>query len=203
MRPGAVWSVGTDQAELLLDHAPDADWPFALTLRQRLFLTLCELKIELSFLDTDARAQPVGLGWHLLFHKRGRSPLQIDLGHRRDSDPSSQPPSRPAAQPPSRPAGCRRSRGTDAVVAQFAFDHRFAGWRGAALLRDEACRFGSARLPYLVVYTPAHLPFYCVEPVSHVNYALQMTEPTADGLCDLAAGATLGAFLGLKSRPRD
>ena len=113
---------------------------------------------------------------------------------------ATQAPSRPAAQPPSR---LPPQPGTDAVVAQFAFDHRFAGWRGAALLRDEACRCGSARLPYLVVYTPAHLPFYCVEPVSHVNNALQMTEPTARGSCDLAAGATLGAFLGLKSRPRD
>ena len=49
-----------------------------------------------------------------------------------------------------------------------------------------------------MVYTPAHLPFLCVEPVGRVNNALQMTEPTAHGLRDPAAGATLEAFFRLE-----
>ena len=66
---------------------------------------------------------------------------------------------------------------------------------GAALIRDEALSLRlSASVPYLVVYTPADKPFFCVEPVSHVNNAVQMARPTAHGLCDLAAGATLEAF---------
>ena len=56
-------------------------------------------------------------------------------------------------------------------------------------------------MPYLVVYTPADKPFFCVEPVSHVNNAIQMTEPTAHGLCDLAAGATLEASFRLEVEP--
>ena len=190
-RPWSVVSVGADQAELLLDHTPDADWPFAFTLHQRLWLTPGALKIELRFLNTDARAQPVGLGWHPFFHKRAHSHLQIDLSHRWHSDPVSQLPSRLLPQP-----------GIDADVAQLALDHCFEGWRGAALIRDEALSLRlSASLPYLVVYTPADLPYFCVEPVSHVNNAVQMARPSAHGLCDLAAGATLAAFFLLEVVP--
>jgi aldose 1-epimerase len=182
-RPWAVVSVGADQAELLLAHAPDADWPFAFTLRQRLLLTPNALKIALAFTNTDTRSQPVGLGWYPFFHRRAGSHLQIDLSHRWDSDPLTLLPATKRPQP-----------GIDADVAQLAFDHCFEGWRGAALIHDEALSLRlSASLPYLVVFTPARQPYFCVEPVGHVNNAIQMADPAAHGLCDLAAGATLEA----------
>ena len=190
-RPWAVVSVAADQAMLQLDHAPDADWPFAFTLRQRLCLTPQALKIELAFTNTDRRAQPVGLGWHPFFARRAHSHLQIDLSHRWDSDPITQLPTRRMPQP-----------GIAADVAQLAFDHCFEGWRGAALIHDEALSMRlSASVPFLVVFTPAQKPYFCVEPVSHVNNAIQMADPTAHGLCDLAAGATLKASFLLEVAP--
>jgi aldose 1-epimerase len=190
-RPWAVVSVAADQAELLLDHAPDADWPFAFTLRQRLLLAPHALKIELALTNTDRRAQPVGLGWHPFFHRRARSHLLIDLSHRWESDPLTQLPTRKRPQP-----------GIDADVSQLALDHCFEGWRGAALIHDEALSLRlSASVPYLVVFTPSQKPYFCVEPVSHVNNAIQRADPTAHGLCDLAAGATLEASFGLEIAP--
>lgn len=190
-RPWVVLAILADQADLQLVHAPDADWPFAFTLRQRLVLTPDALKIELTFTNTDARAQPVGLGWHPFFHRRAHSRLQIDLTHRWDSDPLTQLPTRKLPQP-----------AIDADLAQLAFDHCFEGWRGAALICDEALSLRlSASVPYLVVYTPAEKPFFCVEPVSHVNNAVQSDDPVAQGLCDLAAGATWGAWFLLEISP--
>ena len=50
---------------------------------------------------------------------------------------------------------------------------------------------------YLVVYTPQDTPFFCVEPVSHVNNALNMADPMAHGVRCLAPGQTLQASFGL------
>jgi galactose mutarotase-like enzyme len=135
------------------------------------------------------------------FHWRGQhfttalntagSHLQIDLSHRWDSDPITRLPSCRQPQP-----------GIDADVAQLAFDHCVEGWRGAALIRDEALSMRlSASVPFLVVFTPADKPYFCVEPVSHVNNAIGMTDPAAHGLRDLAGGATLEASFLLEIAP--
>lgn len=145
----------------------------------------------LAFTNTDARSQPVGLGWPPFFHRRAGSHLQIDLSHRWDSDPLPRLPSHQQPQP-----------GIDADVAQLAFEHCVEGWRGAALIRDEALSMRlSASVPFLVVFTPADKPYFCVEPVSHVDNAIGMTEPAAHGLRDLAAGATLEASFLLEIAP--
>jgi aldose 1-epimerase len=190
-RPWAVLAAGAGQAALQLDHVPDADWPFAFTLRQRLWLSPDALRIELAFTNTDARSQPVGLGWHPFFARRARSHLQIDLSRRWESDPITQLPTHKLPQP-----------GIAADVAQLAFDHCFEGWRGAALIQDEALSLRlSASVSFLVIFTPAQKPYFCVEPVSHVNNAIQMADPLAHGLCDLAAGATLQASFLLEVAP--
>ena len=78
----------------------------------------------------------------------------------------------------------------------FAFELRQRYVRGAARLRDEKMSLRlTSSLPYLVVYTPATKPYYCVEPVSHVSNALHMAEPTAHGLRSLASQATFDAWM--------
>ena len=187
---GVVWAhsfevlhASRTEAELHYTHAADADWPFAFSLRQRLVLTPEALHLHLSLTNTDARAQPMGLGWHPYFPKRARSRLHIELTDRWESDAATELPTRKVAQP-----------GIDADVAHLSFDHCFEGWRGAARIRDEKLSIKlSASLPYLVVYTPPTQPFFCVEPVSHVNNALHMAEPTAHGVRNLAPGQTMDA----------
>jgi len=87
-------------------------------------------------------------------------------------------------------------------VAHLSFDNCFEGWRGAARLRDDKLSMRmTSSLPYLVVYTPAHSPYYCVEPVSHVSNAIHMADPAAHGLRSLAAGATFDAWMKLEVAP--
>ena len=43
---------------------------------------------------------------------------------------------------------------------------------------------------YLVVFTPPTREHFCVEPVSHVNNAIHMSDPIAHGIVALAALAT-------------
>jgi aldose 1-epimerase len=183
-RPWTVIASATEQAELQLVHAPDADWPFAFELRQRFLLTPDSLQVQLIFTNNAATPQPVGLGWHPYFPRRTRSRVHVELTDRWDSDASGLP-TRRVPQP-----------GIDGDVANLHFDHCFEGWRGPARLRDEKLSLRlTSSLPYLVVYTPPTKAYYCVEPVGHVNNAIHMSEPAAHGLCALAPQATLEAWM--------
>ena len=176
-------SASATTAELAYQHQPDADWPFAFTAVQRFELAADHLQLHLSLRNTDARPQPAGLGWHPYFPKRPGSHLQVALNGRWATDPASDLPSHRVAQ-----------AGIDAKVGSLDFDHCFDGWPGVAQLRDEALLITlRSDLPYLVVYTPQDKPFFCVEPVSHVNNALNMADPMAHGVRCLAPGETLQA----------
>ena len=185
-----AWSViesSSTTAELQYTHTSDAHWPFAFDVRQRFVLTPGALEVHLVFHNRAASTQPVGLGWHPYFPKRSRSRLHIELTDRWESDASGLP-TRRVLQP-----------GIDGDVAHLAFDHCFEGWKGPARLRDEKVSVKlSSSLPYLVVFTPALREYYCVEPVSHVNNAIHMSEPAAHGLRTVAAGATLDAWMRLE-----
>jgi len=185
-----VVSSSAAEAELRYVHTPDHHWPFAFDLRQRFVLTPDALELHLAFSNRAAHTQPVGLGWHPYFPKRPHSRLHAELTDRWENDASGLP-TRRVPQP-----------GIDGDVSHLGFDNCFEGWRGAARLRDDKLSMRlTSSLPYLVVYTPAHSPYYCVEPVSHVSNAIHMADPAAHGLQSLAAGATLDAWMKLEVSP--
>ena len=186
-RPWQVVSHSAQEAELRYTHTPDHHWPFAFELRQRFVLGADALELHLAFTNRAAHTQPVGLGWHPYFPKRPHSRLHVELTDRWENDASGLP-TRRVPQP-----------GIDGDVAHLGFDNCFEGWRGAARLRDDKLSMRlSSSLPYLVVYTPAGSPYYCVEPVSHVSNAIHMADPAAHGLRTLAAGATFDAWMKLE-----
>ena len=186
-RPWDVVSSSTQEAELRYVHTPDHHWPFAFELLQRFVLTPDALELHLAFSNRAAHTQPVGLGWHPYFPKRPHSRLHAELTDRWENDASGLP-TRRVPQP-----------GIDGDVSHLGFDNCFEGWRGAARLRDDKLSMRlTSSLPYLVVYTPAHSPYYCVEPVSHVSNAIHMADPAAHGLRTLAAGATFDAWMKLE-----
>jgi len=185
-RPWDVVSASTSAAELAYRHRPDADWPFAFDVRQRFDLAPGRLRLQLALTNRAEQPQPVGLGWHPYFPQRPGARLRIDVAQRWDSDASQLPTHRVAQS------------GIDGEVAGMAYDHCFGGWQGAALITDEQMSLRlTSSLPYLVVFTPNTQAFFCVEPVSHVSNAIQMTDPAAQGLRTLAPGATFDAWLQL------
>lgn len=184
-----AWSVvaaDDTEAVLALRHEPDEDWPFAFEARQRFLLGPGELRIEMSVRNEAPHPAPMGLGWHPYFPKRERSRLHVELTDRWEADPTKLPVRR-VSQP-----------GIDADVAHLDFDHCFEGWVGAARLRDEKLSLKLASsLDRLVVYTPPHEPYFAVEPVSHVNNAINMAEPARHGLRTLQPGETTEAWMTL------
>ena len=186
LRPWDIVSSNAGEVVLKLEHAPDADWPFAFEATQYFSLTPQSMRVEMVFTNRAEIAQPVGLGWHPYFPKRARSRLHIEVAHRWDAD-ASQLPVRKVAQP-----------GIDSDISHLAYDNCFEGWHGPARIRDEKFSLQlSSSLPYLVVYTPDDKDYFCVEPVSHVSNAIHMADPAAHGLRSLDPGATFEASMQL------
>lgn len=189
----SAWSVeraGAHDAVLTMQHAPNEGWPFAFGARQTFGLTPEALHCELSYTNQAAHAVPLGLGWHPYFPKRQRSRLHAELSGRWDADANKLPTKRVAMH------------GLDADIEHLDFDHCFDGWVGTARIRDERLALTlTSSLRHLVVYTPHDKDFYAVEPVSHVNNAINQPESAALGIQTLAPGATASAWMKLEIHP--
>lgn len=186
LRAWQVASCGPTELVLRYEHRPDAHWPFAFAVQQHFSLTPQRLSTRLAMTNTAPHAQPAGLGWHPYFPKRSRSHLQTHVLRRWELD---------GAQLPTRPV---EQHSIDDDIAQLRLDHCFDGWDGSAQLRDEQFSLSlRSSLRHLVVYTPQDKGYFCVEPVSHVNNAIQMADPLQHGLVALNPGDTTDAWMTL------
>lgn len=193
-RAWQVASASATEAVLTCEHAPDADWPFALALSQRITLRhdgpALSLTMQMSVRNLDERQQPVGLGWHPFFPKRAGSALRFAARQRWDADATELPVCTTPVE------------GVAAEVAALNLDHCFDGWPGEAEVLDPHFRLQIASsCRRLVVFTPPRLPHFCVEPVSHVNNALQAADPLAQGVVALAPGDSTEAWWRLQITP--
>jgi aldose 1-epimerase len=168
-------------------HAPDAHWPFAFEAQQTVALEADALVLTLSLRNTDPRTQPAGLGWHPYFVRRADTRIDIGATQRWDKDDS---------ELPLHPVPVE---GLHTAVQALALDHCFSGWDGVARVQDARLQLElSSDLRWLVVFTPPGRDFFCIEPVSHRNNAIQADDPLAQGLVALAPGQTLQAQMRLR-----
>ena len=202
-RAWQVTQATPNRARLNLRHEPDADWPFAFAAQQT--LTVSEVGGEAAALhwalelhNTDSRPQPAGFGWHPYFARRSGSRLRATVSQRWAAD-AQQLPTHAEAHAP-----------IDAPVASLSLDHCFDGWDGAAEIEDplhDIRLTASTRRLVLFTPAPASTPMptgaghFCVEPVSHVNNAVQQRDPMAHGLVDLAPGERLAGWMQFDIRP--
>jgi len=190
LQPWQVTQRSIDRVTLDYTHPSDEYWPFAFHAEQVFELKPDSLRITLLVSNIDARETPMGLGWHPYFVRRTRSRVHLELQHRWDADDSKLP-IRQVAQ-----------NTLDADVAVLDLDNCFDGWSGPARIRDERLSLRlTSSLTCAVVYTPPGRPYFCVEPVSHVNNALASEEPMARGMLALASGDSAQAWMRLDVAP--
>lgn len=177
----------TDQLLLLsMEHRAGAAWPFAFDASQGFRLGGDALEMTLSITNQSPAPAPVGLGWHPFFVKRPGARIAFEATGRWEMGPDQLP------------TGRVRSRGMAVDAALLDVDHCFDGWTGAVTLSDAllAVRISSS-LRRLVVFTNRQRDTVAVEPVSHVNNAINLLQAghTADalGVQVLAPGASLSA----------
>jgi aldose 1-epimerase len=188
-KPWQLLEVGASSATLGLEHRPDGSWPFAFDALQTFRLQDNALEITLSITNPSPSAAPVGLGWHPYFTKHADSAVQFaatglwEMGG--DKLPTHRTP----------------SPGLDRPCAQLMIDNCFDGWSGSAIVTDSQLTTRLASdLRCLVVYTEPSKDFIAVEPVSHVNNAMnQAATHQEQGVVVLAAGQSWQARMRIQT----
>ena len=162
-RPWRVKECSDAQAVLDLDHTADAAWPFSFAAQQTLTLHPGALHMALQITNQSAHAAPVGLGWHPYFVKRPGATLAFNCTAKWEMGADQLPTHRTEVQ------------SVHQTCDQLHIDHCFEGWQGHAVLQDAVHRCTiSADMCRLVAYTHPELGAIAIEPVSHVNNALQL-----------------------------
>ena len=188
-RPWAVLETTDTFALLSYEHKADAAWPFDFDSSQAFKLEAHALELSLSITNQSTIAVPVGLGWHPFFVKRPDSRVQFDATGRWEMGGDKLPTHR------------AHSEGLDTACATLDIDHCFDGWAGTVLLRDNVFNMCvRSSLSRLVVYSTPDSDSIAIEPVSHVNDAVnRMTQTGASaqdlGVCILQPGQTLSSAM--------
>ena len=183
-RPWAVLESSDTFALLSLEHRADAAWPFDFDCSQAFKLEAGALEMSLSITNQSPVAAPVGLGWHPFFPKRPGTEVQFSATGRWEMG-SDKLPTHRVDHP-----------GLHQTLESLTVDHCFEGWGGVLTLQDSVMRVRvSSALRHLVVYTNPQRDNIAVEPVSHVNNALNLMTQTGAraedlGVVILQAGQT-------------
>ncbi len=165
-------------ATLSLRHLPDATWPFAFDALQTFLVTDNTLELTLRITNQSPAPAPVGLGWHPYFAKRAGSRVAFAATGIWEMGVDKLPTER------------KDSMGLNRDCAQLMIDNCFEGWSGSAVLRDAQLTTRlESDLRRLVVYTEPSKDFVAIEPVSHVNNAMnQISSHHELGIMVLAPG---------------
>jgi aldose 1-epimerase len=185
-RPWEVLECDERSAFLSYEHRPDSAWPFAFDSSQSMRVDGHALALTLSMTNQSAQPAPAGLGWHPYFVKRPGSHIAFAASGRWEMGADKLP------------TAHRTAAGLDADCDALDVDHCFDGWNGLAVLRDELLQVRlSSSLRRLVVFTNAARDSVAIEPVSHVNNALNLMAAGADaaqlGLVILQPGESFSA----------
>jgi aldose 1-epimerase len=190
-RPWEVLESDGEFALLSYEHRPDASWPFAFDTSQAFRLRASTLELTLSITNQSREGAPAGLGWHPYFVKRAQSHVVFQASGRWEMGDDKLPTQRNAVT------------GLDADCAFLDVDHCFDGWSGAVQLNDEILRTRiTSSLQRLVVFTNDTRDFVAIEPVSHVNNAVNLVASGADaaalGLVILQPGESMTAQMAIE-----
>lgn len=185
-RPWSVLDEDASSVMLSYEHRADASWPFAFDCSHTLRLKPGALELTLALTNQSPQPAPAGLGWHPFFLKRPGSHIAFHATGRWEMGADKLPTGRSVSQ------------GIDADCAGVDVDHCYDGWDGVVRLRDDVLRINvRSGLTRLVVFTNPTREFVAIEPVSHVNNAVQMvasgSAATELGLATLQPGETMMA----------
>ncbi len=198
LRPWSVTSATRDSVALSLTHAcrgaDDSEWPWTFAATQTMTLDEQGLQMTLSVTNHDSRAMPAGIGLHPFFPKSPRMELQLDADGVWLNDARMLPRARSAVPE-------EWNFAAERPVAELTVDNCFAGWTRSALLTWPERHWGmrleaSAAFGHLIMFTSPGRDSIAIEPVSHVNNAVNLAAARDDtGLVVLVPGATLsGSF---------
>ncbi len=174
LRGWDVQATDAGAAVLIHTHEADANWPWSYRAEQHVSLDESGLHVSLSVQNTTDCAMPAGLGFHPYFPADAETRLSFDAKSVWLADDAMLPTDR---------AGANQladwSRG-ETVVRSTLIDNAYEGWSKDATIatRNDTITLSGEGTPYLHVFTPPGLGFFCAEPVSDMPNALNLADPT-------------------------
>lgn len=191
-RAWTVLSTGEAEAQLQLDHDPTTDqgshWPYSYRAGLHYALTPDGLTVTISFENTDARRQPVGLGLHPYQDRTPHTSIGFRAASVWHTGEDSLPDERLQVEG-------NWSFDPERAISGPPLDNCYTAWTGRAdVTRPEhGIRVTIAAddvFRHLVVYTPEGKPYLAVEPASNMTDAINRMDVPDHGLRVLAPGET-------------
>lgn len=210
----SVWSVDAvakDHALLSLDYSPSPEvrgqsaretaWPWAFRAVQSFALAAIaggvRLATRMTLVNTSDTAFPFGLGFHPFFLRGAHTLLGFKAQGMWESDATLMPTKLVA------PIGALRFDPPQRVGEHF-IDNVYTGWDGTATVSDPERGIAvtieaDGACTFLVVYVPLEHDFVCVEPVTHMTDAFNLSArgETATGARMLPPGAAFSTTMHL------
>jgi aldose 1-epimerase len=172
--PWTVQSREKDRLSLVLTHdaggASARDWPFPFEARETFHLSANGLDISLALVNRGSRPMPCGLGVHPYFRRGKGCTMQFSTGSVWLNGPD-----KLVVDKTSVPGAWSFVEARSPDDAEM--DNCFEGWDGRARIAWPEDRLAltmnaSEIFRHLVVFTPQSQDFFCIEPVSHANGAI-------------------------------
>ena len=195
----AAWRpIDVSAREVTLEFRHDAGaWPWAFRTTQHFALEPTALTVVLTLRNESDTTMPAGLGWHPYFPRTPRTTIVADVRAMWLTDDEVMPTRLSAPRPEA-----DLSRGV--LADTVALDNCFIGWRRRAMIEwpEAGARLvmtADPPLDFLVVFTPRGRSFFCLEPVSHMTDAFNVSAAggTDTGARALEPGETLRAAITL------
>lgn len=200
-----VWNIieyKQNKAVISYQHLPEKNdhdkrgWPFAFLVTQQIEIIKNKLLISMKIENQDSDIMPVGFGWHPFFPRYDEVELQFSASKVVLNDEGMLP------------------KSIDNIPNDWDFklkrkldypqlDNCFVNWQQTATISWPNKKLKlkmqvSENLKHLVVMTPAApANFFAVEPVSHINNAINAPVPTDKGIKYLSSGESITGWFSL------
>ncbi len=194
IRPWQTIRETDTQIDLRLDHEQDEFWPWSFRAEHKITIEEHRLNFALSVTNKDSRIMPTGLGFHPYLANCKRLSFKTDVTHIQKNGPNNLP----------FPDGIKPMTDTfsnGVSVKDLKTDNCYLGRKGDVTISwsDRNMRLvisPSKTLPHTVIYSNPELGHFCIEPVSHINNALNLPkDPFNTGLAILNPGEQLSASM--------
>jgi len=191
----AAWEVEKlteHHCEIVMTYTPKSGgWPWAFTARQKITLEGASLTIELSIKNTGNDTFPVGLGLHPSFSDPKTALVKFSTGKMWACNEQLIPTKLV-------PLESQNDFSAYTSIGDKSLDNCFEDWNGRAEfkwpdLKGTVCMEGGPQFSHLVVFHDPKNDYFCVEPTTHANNALNMQ--TAKETTLLSPNTRFGDFM--------
>lgn len=165
-----------------LVHYADHDWPWDCKATQSLRLTENSVLLTITLTNLSHSAMPAGLGWHPFFLRSQLMKVQFSSRHFWTMNDRNLPDQ--MIDIPESVNFCDSK-----TLGYPNLDNCYSGWDGKVIItypeHELLVQVNAHGCDYLVFFTPHDKNFCAIEPVTHLNNAINLHQPEQLGIKQL------------------